>query len=114
MESVRGCVDIDLGFTPSTNLIVLRRLSLKVGQRAEAPAAYLQFPEMGLALLPQTYRRIGRSEYEYEAPTVGYSGTIKVSSSGAVIRYPGLFEQLAACEDQGRRRARKYPATGAG
>lgn len=36
---VAGCIDVDLGFTPATNLIALRRLSLKVGQRAQAPAA---------------------------------------------------------------------------
>jgi uncharacterized protein len=95
-KSVNGCVDVDLGFTPATNLIVLRRLALKVGQRAEAPAAYLQFPEMRLVNLPQSYLRIGRTEYEYEAPTVGYAGTLHVLPSGAVTRYPGLFEQVAS------------------
>ncbi|MBI4964514.1 MAG: putative glycolipid-binding domain-containing protein [Desulfomonile tiedjei] len=95
-KSVRGCVDVDLGFTPATNRIALRRLSLKVGQRAEAPAAYLEFPEMRLVMLPQTYLRIGPTEYEYEAPTVGYSGTLSVLASGAVINYPGLFELVTS------------------
>jgi uncharacterized protein len=95
-ENVTGCVDVDLGFTPATNLIALRRLSLKTGQRAEAPAAYLQFPEMRLVLLPQTYLRMGRTMYQYEAPTVGYSGTLHVSPTGAVIQYPGLFELMAS------------------
>ena len=93
---VTGCVDVDLGFTPATNLIALRRLSLKVGQHAEAPAAYLQFPGMRLVRLPQTYRRIARNEYEYRAPTVGYAGTLHVLPSGAVIRYPGLFERVTS------------------
>lgn len=93
-NSVAGCVDVDLAFTPATNLIALRRLSLKVGQRAKAPAAYLAFPRMRFVKLPQTYHRIGRNEYEYEAPTVGYAGTLQVLSSGAVIHYPGLFERL--------------------
>ena len=44
--NVAGCIDLDLGFTPATNLIAVRRLSLKVGQRAEATAAYLAFPKM--------------------------------------------------------------------
>jgi hypothetical protein len=96
VKSVTGCVDVDLGFTPATNLIALRRLALKVGQRAEAPAAYLQFPEMRLVLLPQSYLRTGRTEYEYEAPTVGYSGRLRVSPGGAVSRYPGLFELVAS------------------
>jgi hypothetical protein len=95
-RSVAGCVDVDLGFTPATNLIALRRLALKVGQRAEAPAAYLQFPEMRLVILPQSYLRIGNTEYEYEAPTVGYSGTLQVLPSGAMNRYPGLFELVAS------------------
>jgi hypothetical protein len=93
---VTGCVDVDLGFTPATNLIALRRLALKVGQGAEAPAAYLAFPEMRLVRLPQTYRRTGRTEYQYEAPTVGYSGTLCVSPTGAVSRYPGLFERVTS------------------
>jgi hypothetical protein len=96
IKSVTGCVDVDLGFTPATNLIALRRLSLKVGQRAEAPAAYLQFPEMRLLKLPQSYQRTGTREYAYEAPTVGYSGTLHVLPGGAVSRYPGLFELVAS------------------
>ena len=95
-KSVSGCVDVDFGFTPATNLIVLRRLALKVGQRAEAPAAYLKFPEMRLVNLPQTYLRTGKIEYEYEAPTVGYAGTLHVLPGGAVSRYPGLFEMVAS------------------
>ena len=100
-KGVNGCVDIDLGFTPATNLIALRRLSLKVGQRAEAPAAYLRFPEMRLVRLPQSYLRTERLEYKYEAPTVGYVGTLQVLSSGAVAQYPGLFELVT----EGRARA---------
>lgn len=82
--------------TPATNLIALRRLSLKVSQCEEAPAAYLQFPQMRLVRLPQTYLRIGRTEYKYDAPTVGYSGTLRVLPSGAVIQYPRLFERVTS------------------
>jgi hypothetical protein len=85
-----------LGFTPATNLIALRRLSLKIGQRAEAPAAYLSFPKMRLVKLSQIYRRASRTEYEYEAPTVGYAGTLQVATSGAIVHYPGLFELLTS------------------
>ena len=94
-DSIAGCIDVDLGFTPATNLIALRRLALKVGQRAQAPAAYLSFPGMRFVKLPQTYHRIGRNEYEYEALTVGYAGTLRVLPSGAIDHYPGLFERLA-------------------
>lgn len=95
-KNIAGCLDVDLGFTPATNLIAIRRLSLKVGQQAEASAAYLAFPRMRFVRLAQTYHRISRTEYEYEAPTVGYAGTLRVASSGAIVNYPGLFKRLAA------------------
>lgn len=81
--SVAGCVDLDLGFTPATNLIAIRRLSLKVGQRSEAPAAYLTFPALRIEKLVQIYRRTGRTAYEYEAPRFSYKGTLAVSPLGA-------------------------------
>lgn len=36
---VDGCIDIDLGFSPSTNLLPIRRLSLAIGEEAEVKAA---------------------------------------------------------------------------
>ena len=67
-----------------------------MGQRAEAPAAYLRFPELSLVKLPQSYRRIARTEYEYEAPSVGYSATLRVLPNGGVSLYPGLFERVTS------------------
>ena len=87
-----GCLDIDLGFTPATNLLVLRRLALAVGEQADAPAAYLSFPRMRFIRLPQHYRRITAAKVAYESPSHGYAGTLVVSALGAVVRYPGLFE----------------------
>lgn len=91
-----GCLDLDLGFTPATNLLPLRRLALTVGETAPAPAAYLAFPALQLELLPQRYRRIAQLEYDYEAPSVGYRDILKVSAQGVVIDYPGLF-RLESC-----------------
>ncbi len=85
-------LDLDLGFTPATNLLPIRRLSLSVGQEAQAPATYLSLPSMRLKVLPQRYKRISRTEYEYEAPSFGYRGVLVVSQAGAVVHYPGLFE----------------------
>ena len=100
---VAGCVDVDLGFTPATNLFALRRLALKVGEQANAPAAYLEFPGLRFTRLPQRYERTGRTTYAYEAPTVGYAGTLQVSALGAVRRYPGLFELLPPATRRSRR-----------
>jgi hypothetical protein len=55
--SVEGCRDIDLGFSPSTNLLPIRRLELTVGEEAHVSAAWLPFPALKLELLLQVYRR---------------------------------------------------------
>ena len=89
------CIDVDLGFTPATNQVAVRRLGLRIGKQAEAPAAYVQFPRMNLVRLPQTYRRTGRMTYFYESPTTSYSGTLRVLPSGAVRDYPHVFELVA-------------------
>jgi hypothetical protein len=81
-------------FTPATNLIALRRLRLKIGQWVEAPAAYLTFPAMQMAKLPQTCLRVGWTTYDYSAPTVGYTGSLEVLPSGVIVKYSGLFELL--------------------
>lgn len=96
VPGIGGCVDVDLGFTPATNLIAIRRLALRTGEQADAPAAYVQFPALRLVMLPQTYRRLARTRYAYASPTVGYAGTLEVSSLGAVIHYPGLFDLVPA------------------
>ena len=93
-DNVAGCLDLDLGFTPATNLVAIRRLSLKVGERAEAPAAYLAFPKIRFEKLDQSYRRTGRTTFEYTAPRFGYAETLKVDASGAGLAYPGLYEQV--------------------
>jgi len=92
-EEVTGCIDLDLGFTPATNLIAIRRLALNVGEQASAPAAWLDFPDCKLKQLEQHYHRISNYEYAYTAPDVGYAATLEVNHYGAIVRYPDLWEQ---------------------
>ncbi len=93
-KRLSGCIDVDLSFTPATNLLAIRRLGLKIGERADARAALFELPAGRFSVLPQTYERISRTEYSYEAPTVGYAAILQVTSVGAVRHYPGLFEML--------------------
>ncbi len=92
LAAADGCMDVDLGFTPATNLLPIRRLSLKTRQQAEAPAVYFSVSKMTFGVLAQTYRRLGRHEYAYEAPAFRYKNTLTVSARGWVVLYPGLFE----------------------
>jgi hypothetical protein len=94
VPSVGTCVDVDLNFTPATNLIALARLNLGVGQQADATAAWLDVAAGTLTVLPQRYHRRGGDRYWYEAPTVGYAALLEVAPSGFVRRYPGLWEAI--------------------
>jgi hypothetical protein len=96
VPGVEGCIDLDLGFTPATNLIPLRRLALDPGRAAEAPAAWLEASAGRLELLPQRYKRRSEATYWYEAPSVDYAALLEVAPSGFVLRYPGLWEAEAS------------------
>lgn len=90
-RELSGLVDLDLGFTPATNLFPLKRLALTIGDSAEAEAAWLDEETWTLSRLPQRYERRSAMSYWYESPTAGYSGLLTVDSDGFVRDYPGLW-----------------------
>lgn len=93
LQAAADCIDLDLGFTPATNLIAIRRLSLAIGARSQANAAWLDFPDFTLKQLEQQYHRISPACYEYAALNVGYAAVLEVDDYGAIARYPQLWEQ---------------------
>jgi uncharacterized protein len=95
---VEGCIDVDLNFSPSTNLLPIRRLGLEVGESAEVKAAWLRFPSFKLELLPQQYRRLDENTYRYESAGGQFVSELKVSPSGFVIDYSGIWQAEASSE----------------
>lgn len=91
VPTVAGCTDVDLAFTPATNLLPLRRLDLAVGQEAEVVAAWLTFPEFSLTPLRQRYRRTSETTYDYAAPDLRFAGILTVNPDGFVLDYAGLW-----------------------
>lgn len=91
LPELQGLVDLDLGFTPATNLFPIRRLALSVGDSGDAEAAWLDDANWSLVRLPQRYQRRSETEYWYESPTNGYAGLLVVDADGFVRDYPGLW-----------------------
>lgn len=89
-----GCIDLDLGFTPATNLIQLRRVALEVGEAADVPVAWLDVFAGTLDTLHQHYERRAADQYGYEAPRFSYSAVLRVDASGFVQHYPQLWEAV--------------------
>lgn len=94
-SNVDGCLDLDFGFTPATNLSQLRRLALSVRQAADVPVAWLDVATGALDVLYQRYERRDESSYWYEAPRFGYAAVLRLDPTGFVRLYPGLWEALS-------------------
>jgi hypothetical protein len=92
VPNLQDCVDLDLGFTPATNLSQVRRIALQVGQAADVPVAWLDVPLGSLEVLQQRYERRTAGTYWYEAPQCDYAALLQVRAIGFVEKYPGLWE----------------------
>lgn len=88
---VKDCIDLDLNFSPSTNLLPIRRLKLAVGREATVRAAWLRFPRFKLEPLEQTYRRIETSRYLYESAGGRFVTELTVNELGLVTHYPNFW-----------------------
>ncbi len=83
-------VDLDLGFTPATNLQQLRRVPLAIGEAADIRVAWFDVGAERLVELPQSYRRLDESRYDYRG--FSYAATLEMAPSGFVKLYPELWE----------------------
>ena len=92
--AVSGCTDLDLNFSPCTNLLPVRRLNLSIGQEAPVKAAWLRFPSFELEPLAQVYRRVSESTYRYESGG-GFVADLEVDSVGFVKNYPDFWQAEA-------------------
>jgi hypothetical protein len=95
VSAVAGCLDIDLNFSPATNLLPIRRAALAPGEQVAVTAAWLRFPSFGLEPLPQIYRRLDATTYRYESAGGKFVRELRVDERGFVVLYPGLWEQEA-------------------
>jgi uncharacterized protein len=91
--AVAGCLDVDLGFSPATNLLPIRRLDLALGERAPVRAAWLRFPSLIFEPLDQTYHRLAERTWRYESAT-GFATTLEVDEAGMVIDYPPAWRRV--------------------
>src|SRR4051812_38604741 len=98
VPEVDGCIDIDLGFSPSTNLLPIRRLGLAIGSRAVVRAAWVRFPELSLELLDQAYTRLDESHYLYESADGSFRRELLVGANGFVLEYPGYWRTDAIAD----------------
>lgn len=82
---LRGCTDVDLGFSPATNTLPIRRLGLPIGASTTISAAYVRYPELSVEKAAQTYTRLDEFGYRYASGS--FEDELTVDADGLVIRY---------------------------
>ena len=93
--AVERSIDLDLNFSPATNLLPIRRLGLAGGQEAAVHAAWLRFPSFTLEPLAQRYRRLDATTYRYESAGGEFVTELRVNAAGFVTRYPAYWDAEA-------------------
>lgn len=94
---IHGCTDIDLGFSPSTNTLPIRRLSVAEGEVVPVRAAWVRFPEFTTEVLEQSYERIEANRWCYRSGT-GFAAELTVDASGLVLNYGDVWTAIAHSE----------------
>ena len=94
VPELAGAMDVDLGFTPATNTLPIRRLGLAVGETAPVRSAWLRFPELRLEPLEQTYTREAEQVFRYRALVDGepFVARLDTDEFGRVLLSEGLWE----------------------
>ena len=84
-RSLKGCTDIDLGCSPSTNTLPIRRLRLAIGASHTIQAAWVRFPELVVVKAAQTYARLDEFTYRYASGT--FDAELAIDEDGLVTAY---------------------------
>ena len=93
-----GCIDLDLGFTPATNTLPIRRLQLAVFAKTRVTALWVEFPSFALKPLPQQYHRLAKERYRYDSYLHGFTALLEVDDLGLVTKYQDLWERVASSD----------------
>jgi uncharacterized protein len=85
IRALKGCTDVDLGCSPSTNTLPIRRLRLAVGASHTIKAAWVRFPELTIVKAAQTYTRL--DEFTYRYASGDFEAELTADDDGLVASY---------------------------
>jgi hypothetical protein len=85
VRELKGCTDVDLGCSPATNTLPIRRLRLAIGSSHTIKAAWVRFPDLVVVPAAQTYTRLDEFTYRYASGT--FEAEITVDDADLVTSY---------------------------
>ncbi len=89
-----GCVDLDLGCTPFTNTLPIRRLPLHIGHSAEITVARVDVETLGVRPEHQRYTRLDTHDWRLERLETGTTHDFEVDRHGLVIDCPNVYRRV--------------------
>ena len=87
IPELRGCLDVDLGFSPATNTLPIRRLNLRQNESGHLAAAWIRLPDQPVVPLEQIYTNLGGRNFRYQSVPSGFTADITVDHLGLVAKY---------------------------
>lgn len=93
--------DVDIGVTPATNTLPIRRFRVAVGESCELVAARVQFPALSVIPARQRYTRIGADRYLYESLESRCWAELTVRDDGIVVQYGDIWRTLTDTSSNG-------------
>lgn len=89
-----GCSLLDLGCTPFTNTLPIRRLALDVGDAADITAAMVDVETLGVVPVHQRYEHLAPQRWRYTNLDSTFTTEFSVDDYGLVNDYPAEYRRV--------------------
>lgn len=95
LDAIEAATDFDLGLSPVTNLIPLRRYGLLERREPfELTVAWVSVPDLGVQPDGQRYTALGENLVGFEALDGTFASQISLDGDGIAQDYPGIARRL--------------------
>jgi uncharacterized protein len=91
-DRLRSALDVDLGYSPLTNTLPVRRLALSPGASQPVDVAWVLLPGLEVVPSTQTYTSLGPDRVRFTSGS--FAAEIALDTDGYVVHYPGLAERV--------------------
>jgi hypothetical protein len=88
-----GCRDLDLGCTPFTLMLPVRRLPVDVGDEFEVPVIDVDVNTLAVARSTRSFTRVSERGWMYREGSTATARGITVDEYGLVLDDPGRFRR---------------------
>ncbi|WEZ85432.1 putative glycolipid-binding domain-containing protein (plasmid) [Rhizobium sp. 32-5/1] len=100
LPDLDGCIDVDIGITPATNTLPIKRLKLQAEASQDITAAYVPLlDQINGDFLPQRAEQrytclTPERRYRYEGLFRAFTAELEIDETGLVLDYPDTFRRV--------------------